>query len=611
VATTAAYAMHAWSPTRRLVGLAMLGAAGAVAATLTAADLGDGPARHAELWAAFKGLVVASYVAVGMYTWWHRPGSRFGLYLSGIGLLYAIASLSASGDALAHTAGRAALAVFVVCLAYVLLCFPHDRLSSQGERRLVGGVALMTVLLWLLALPLLEKLPSGGPLTDCGGSRCPENAFHLVSPSEALADGIGLAVNGAIAVALLGLVAALVAKARSPARLRRRLIVPVLCSSIVLTLSYVLFTVLRDAGVQGTSGLKIVGAMAALAIPLAVLVGQVRGRMFATASVGELVARFGARRVTPAHVQALLRDALGDPLLTLALWEPARRRYIDGRGRALALGTARPGVQVTFVSRDDRPAAALIHNAALDVDSEITEALVATSLMLLENARLVDELRASRSRIVAAAQQERVRLERDLHDGAQQRLFALQLRLHAARAQAGDGELASELAEAAGDAAAAVEELRNLAHGLYPTLLRERGIAEGLGSAARVAAVPVTVVDHCDGRCPTRIEEAVYFCALEAIQNAAKHAGGHVRVTVTLGRRGTNLEFSIADDGAGFRADDQPDGFGILNMRDRIGAVGGDLEVVSQPGVGTTVHGTVPGCWSAEEPPEPAADAAV
>jgi signal transduction histidine kinase len=250
-------------------------------------------------------------------------------------------------------------------------------------------------------------------------------------------------------------------------------------------------------------------------------------------------------------------------------------------------------VAVTPVLRNGEPVAALVHDAALDEGSGITGGLAATAMMLLENARLVTELRDSRSRIVVSGQQERLRLERNLHDGAQQRLFSIQLKLTAVRAQARDPQLARALDELTADTAATVDELRSLAHGLYPTVLRERGLADALRAAARGAAVPVRV-DGGIGRAAPSVEEAVYYCVLEAIQNTAKHGGTGARVTVRLEHEGRDLRFWVTDDGAGFDPAQGADGIGLMSMRDRIGAAGGTLDVVSRPGEGTAVLGVVP-----------------
>jgi len=213
-----------------------------------------------------------------------------------------------------------------------------------------------------------------------------------------------------------------------------------------------------------------------------------------------------------------------------------------------------------------------------------------------EDALSAEELRASRRRIAESAQRERLRLERNLHDGAQQRLFAIQIKLAAVRDHVHDEQLALELEEISADAAAAVEELRALAHGLYPTVLRERGLPDALRSLANVAAISLRVVENELGRCSETVEEAVYFCALEAVQNATKHVGPGAHVMITLVRQGDALDVEIADDGPGFDIAREADGIGLVSMRDRIGAVGGELRVASQPGDGTTIRAHVPQC---------------
>jgi signal transduction histidine kinase len=294
-------------------------------------------------------------------------------------------------------------------------------------------------------------------------------------------------------------------------------------------------------------------------------------------------------------MQEWLRDALGDPTLEVALWDRLRFRFVDADGGAADVLSPPPGRATATVTQDGRPVAVLTYSASLQESADVVDGLAETAVMLLENARLVDELRASRARIVASGDQERHRLERDLHDGAQQRLFLLQVKLARLRDEVGEAAVAPRINEIEEDARAALEELRVLAHGIYPTVLVERGVPEALRAFAIDAPLPVEVNDHWIGRCSPTIEAALYFCALEAIQNAAKHAGSDARVTVDLDRDGDRVDLSIGDDGVGFQPDAASDGIGLVTMRDRIGAVGGELEVVSGPGAGVTVHVTVPG----------------
>jgi signal transduction histidine kinase len=542
--------------------------------------------------AVVRGLFVASYIAVGTYTWWRRPDSRLGLLVAGAGFLYALTSLNASGNAALFTFGRVTLAAFVVYLLYVFLSFPYDRLRSDLDRRFLAAFTVVTTILWALALTLMQELPAGGPFVDCG-SRCPDNALGLAGVSNGVSEAVGYVVTSVTGVGLGVVAVLLVHKARSPARLRRRAIEPLLYSVIALAISYGAFTILIQADVGGTESLKALSAVSALAIPFALFAGQVWGRIFVATRLGQLVARVGTEPVSPAHVETLMRDALGDPALTLALWAP-EGRYVDVGGDPVEIPADSQERVVTLVTQRGRPVAALTHDPSLEVEPEVVEGLAATSLMLLENAQLLEELRASRARLAVTAQRERLRLERNLHDGAQQRLMTLQIKLAQAREHAGDGELAAELDRIGEDAAAAVEELRVLAHGIYPTVLRERGLGDALGSLADTAPAVVHFVDHDGGRCAPTIEAAVYFCAVEAIQNAIKHGGANARIDVTLERRGNLIEFTVVDDGVGFEPEAQASGFGLMSMHDRIGAVDGLLEIVSSPGRGTVVRGTLP-----------------
>jgi signal transduction histidine kinase len=212
----------------------------------------------------------------------------------------------------------------------------------------------------------------------------------------------------------------------------------------------------------------------------------------------------------------------------------------------------------------------------------------------VDHAQLVQELRASRARIVTTADLERLRLERDLHDGAQQRLMAVQIKLALLRERIDEPNLRSEVDEIAEDTAAAVAELRGLADGIYPTVLHERGLRDALRSLARTSSLPIDVTDDEIGRFASVVETAIYFCAAEAIENAAKHAGPDARVAVTLQRRADAVLFAVADDGTGFDAATISSGSGLVEMRDRLDAVGGAVEIATAPGRGTVVRGRAP-----------------
>jgi signal transduction histidine kinase len=227
-----------------------------------------------------------------------------------------------------------------------------------------------------------------------------------------------------------------------------------------------------------------------------------------------------------------------------------------------------------------------LHNVRLDAELQ-------ASLRELEVRNV--ELQASRARIVHTADESRRQIERNLHDGVQQHLVAMAVKLRIARQLApSDAERAeSLLQEVAADVETTLDELRELAHGIYPPLLRERGLGEALRAVANRSPLPLRVGVDGVGRYPVEVEAAVYFCCLEAIQNAGKHAGADASIALRVAEDRGRLMFSVADDGNGFDTAG-PVGHGFVNMRDRLGAIGGQLTLTSSPGAGATVEGTVP-----------------
>jgi len=293
---------------------------------------------------------------------------------------------------------------------------------------------------------------------------------------------------------------------------------------------------------------------------------------------------------------------LRDPSLTIAYRGPAVGSYVDSAGHVVTMPPP-DGRALAWIGGDNGPVAAVIYDGELRDQERFLEAVGDAALMRLENARLEADLRAStadlmasRIRLVESAHAERRRIERDLHDGVQQRLVVLRIKLEsAAQTLRRDPEQGQQMIGAIGTQMdEALEELRALARGIYPSLLQEHGVVEALKSAARRSPTPVSVRGPGIARYPEDIEVAVYFCCLEALQNVAKHGGEGAGPAVRLWQDGERLRFEVRDSGAGFDPAAVDSGSGLVNMRDRIEAVGGMLRISSTAGAGTAVNGSIP-----------------
>jgi signal transduction histidine kinase len=293
--------------------------------------------------------------------------------------------------------------------------------------------------------------------------------------------------------------------------------------------------------------------------------------LFAGRTLRRLV-RGSLRRPSPSQLEAMLRGPLGDPHLTLRFWD-AQAGAWDGAIEP------RPGAAVTVIERDSRPAVALIHDRQLADDPELLQAAGAVALLAAENADLD-----------AAVDNERRRVAHDLHDGVQQRLTAIRLRLSTTADLAADSTVRERLDALGESVDEVVDDVREVAHGLYPHLLRERGVVVALAHALGGSSI-----DHNDfGRHPPQVESAIFYCCLEAVQNARKHGDAETTARITIRETDDQLSFVVADDGPGFDPDAAQEGIGLRSLHHRMGAVGGRLQITSQPGRGTSVAGFVP-----------------
>jgi signal transduction histidine kinase len=297
--------------------------------------------------------------------------------------------------------------------------------------------------------------------------------------------------------------------------------------------------------------------------------------------------------------EALAR-ALGDPSLQLAYWFSAEQCYVDGAGTAVRLPEADSGRSATFVQRDGQPTAVLVHDPVLEHNAELVESVCAAASLALENERLQAELRArlielqaSRARLIEATDAERRRIERNLHDGTQQRLVSIAMSLGLLESKLPAQATAAKplVGETRAALALALQELRELTHGINPPLLTERGLPAALDELCRRAALPTQLEVVLDRRLGDQVETAAYFMASEALTNAAKHShASEIRVAAT--DDGRQLIVEVTDDGIGGAV--SAGGSGLRGLADRVEALGGRFTVSSPPGRGTALRAEIP-----------------
>jgi signal transduction histidine kinase len=526
--------------------------------------------------------ITLPYIFAGMVAWRRRPDSAFGPLMILAGFITQMSMLQWTSLPLPNTIGQLCDLLVAAVWLHIFLAYPTGRLAGGAERVVVvvGYVAALGLQVVILAL---------GGFDD----------NHLLSvvkrPHAAEAvENVQLLVLSALALIGVGL---LWGRWRSLPRWQRRRPTQIVIECFGLSL--VMLAALLVAGAFQLPGFEVIRlvtfGVAGLA-PLAFLAGLLDARL-AKAGVGELLVQL---RTDPTpDLQALLAQALRDPTLYLIYWLPQYGSWADQDGNPTSLPRSDNGRRVTFVKQNGEQIAALIYDAGLGDEPELVEAVSAAAGIALENGRLEAELRArlqelqgSRSRVVEAQQNERRRLERNLHDGAQQRLVALALELGLLAEKANNDPATQErLKRARGEVAESLDELRDIARGLHPAVVSGHGLAIALESLA--AATPLEVHLKTDGlpRLPEQLEVAAYYVVSESLTNAAKHAQADT-VTVEVGVTTDTLIVEIVDDGIG--GADSERGTGLRGLADRIEALNGHLRVWSSVGKGTRVRAEIP-----------------
>jgi signal transduction histidine kinase len=531
------------------------------------------------------------FIGTGLYAASRRPRSNTGLLMIAVGFAGLLKALSFSNDSVIFTIGSLGELLIYALLIHLLLSFPSGRLDSQLDRVLVAIAYFNTTVVQLTAFVLSD------PQQGC--AQCPANPL-LIDHADSAA-GVISAAQLDISIAVLGaVVASLYRRWRDSSHNQRRSFAPVLAvgslTFMLLMASLIVEQAGLSRGIDDGLTLALFGTLACL--PFAILTGLLRFRFSQVEAVSSLVARLGA--VGRGSLRDAVAEALGDPEVELAYWVPNRDDYVDSAGRPVQLDPAPKGKLATVIEHEGRRVGAIVHDAELAEERDLVRAVGATAALTLENERLdaelrahVDELRASRARIVTAGYTERQRLERDLHDGAQQRLMALGINLRLARdlvtsdMQAAAGLLDASLEELN----QATRELRELARGIHPAVLTDRGLDAALNGLAGRSPVPVELVQTLDERLPSSVESAVYFVVAEALTNVARYAQAHT-VRVTVVRSNGHVDVQVSDDGVG--GADLAHGSGLRGLSDRVAALDGRLELTSADGNGTTVTARIP-----------------
>jgi PAS domain S-box-containing protein len=543
-----------------------------------------------------EALAISVPVAAGLYAMRRERTSRFARLLVIAGLAWGPSVLAMSDSSVPYSIGRVWAWGVLAWTVYLVLAFPLGRLATRGDRWVVGS-AVALVSLFYLPTVFFAQFPSPSPWTSCS-TDCPANAF-IVGDSEPGLIHSMVSVRDVLGVLVYSAAATIVgfrwARGSGAAR---RVQAPVLVTAVFYFVTAALFLAARKAAANADST-ELAALAAVLATPvlvLAFLAGLIRWRLTAFSTWRQLTSDGEAARV-----RDLLADAINDPSLEIGYWGGRDRGWIDEDGRPFALPPEGSVRAVTEVSSKGRRIVILVHDAAHMADAALREVVQGVTLMALGNQRLEAEARAalrelseSRSRIMRAIDRDRLRLERDLHDGAQQRLIALKITADRGAANAAtDADQAAALFRRIGaDASAALDEVRALARGVYPALLVDHGLIEALRDAVSRSGISGEVRARGIRRYPQEVEAAVYFCCLEALQNAEKHSGAS---SVTIGLTGNGaISFEVRDDGCGFDTAVRAHGAGLGNMMDRIATVGGTLRIDSVPGGGTRVAGRVP-----------------
>jgi len=544
---------------------------------------------------AFAGLFLATgwgFVGVGLWVWKRRSAGNIGPLMVAVGLSGLLKGLAFSNNSVVFAIASVGEVLIYAVLIQLLLSFPSGRLETRLDRLLVTIAYVNTTVVQLGVFVFTDS--------KAGCARCPSNPL-LIEQSEAAK--VLEAAQLDISIALLGaVVAVLYRRWRSGTPGRARVFAPIVAVGGLTFVLLMAALIVEQAGLSSDiSDAQTLALFTSIAcLPFAFLVGLLRSRFSEADAISELLAQLGEGGGRGALRNALA-DALRDPTLELAYWVPDQDAYVDADGHPVRVDPPPAGkVSTTIEHEGERIAAIVKPGPDLAEGRELVQTAGAAAGLTLRNERLAAELRAkvaelqaSRLRIVQAGYEQRRRLERDLHDGAQQRLMALGIDLRMVRERIAHDPQGAEalLDESLHELNEATAELRELARGIHPAVLTNRGLGAALKGLASRSPVPVELLQTPVDRLPPSVESAVYFVVAEALTNAARYSRAQT-VTVGVVRDNGHVDVEVKDDGVGGANADQ--GSGLRGLQDRVAALDGRLELTSPHGLGTLLRATIP-----------------
>jgi signal transduction histidine kinase len=530
-----------------------------------------------------------SFLVAGVAAWARWPASRLGLLFSIAGYLYLLPYILVNlANPVAFTIGNLSQGIYTAAVAHLGLAWPTGRLRSRFECGVVVfdyaqiiGFSVAAAMFWN---PAFVGCTTG----------CPANVLLIGDGSRSDLDTVNT-IGGLVSLAVTAIVLTLIVRHwRSARGWSRRAMLPLVWLAFAVGAEQIVTGSLLNLSLPSLVSFGL-APLVMLAGPVLFVISTVRART-AGGALGTAIVDLepGA---SPDRLRDTLARALGDSTLQLAFRRPDGSGYLDTAGQAVDMGRPDPGRAVTRVAGPDE--AVLVYDEGLELEPQLVRLTAAAASMALEHSRLqaevqaqLEQVRASRARIVEAGDAERRRLERDLHDGAQQRLVTLSLALGMARDRAAaDPELGSLIESASKEAREALTELRELARGIHPAVLTETGLAGAIQALVERSPVATTVTAVPGGRFLAAVEATAYFVVSEALTNVAKHAMAD-SAEVMICQRAGRLVVEVSDDGAGGA---RPEGgSGLRGLADRVASVGGVLRVDSPPGCGTRLEADLP-----------------